>query len=123
MTCSSIWRTQPVFIASTFRDMQAEHDHLLSVVFPELEERLRERRVFLEPINLRWEASAGNDAEEHTKEMQRLKVCLAEVKRSRPFFVALLGDRYGWIPPAECIQAATREACFQGRWPGSALPN
>ncbi len=50
--------------------------------------------------------------------MQRLKVCLAEVKRSRPFFVALLGDRYGWIPPAERIQAATREACFQGQVAG-----
>ncbi|MCP4042110.1 MAG: DUF4062 domain-containing protein [Gammaproteobacteria bacterium] len=50
--------------------------------------------------------------------MQRLKVCLAEVKRSRPFFVALLGDRYGWIPPAERIQAATREARFQGQVAG-----
>jgi len=36
------WRTARVFISSTFRDMHAERDHLIKVVFPELRE-LRER--------------------------------------------------------------------------------
>ncbi|MDE3088287.1 MAG: DUF4062 domain-containing protein [Chloroflexota bacterium] len=30
------WKTVRVFISSTFRDMQAERDHLVKVVFPEL---------------------------------------------------------------------------------------
>ena len=34
------WRVQPVFVSSTFRDMQSERDHLQQVVFPALEERL-----------------------------------------------------------------------------------
>ena len=46
------WRTRPVFLSSTFRDMQAG--------------------------------------------------------RSRPFLIVLLGERYGWIPPAERMAAATR---------------
>jgi len=29
-----------VFISSTFRDMHAERDHLVTVVFPELRERI-----------------------------------------------------------------------------------
>ena len=50
---AGIWRSRPVFITSTFRDFQAERDWLRTRVFPELEERLRERRHHLEPIDLR----------------------------------------------------------------------
>ena len=46
---SAPWRARPVFISSTFKDMQAERDHLSRVVVPRLEERLRERRHQLEP--------------------------------------------------------------------------
>ncbi|MFH0953775.1 MAG: DUF4062 domain-containing protein [Verrucomicrobiota bacterium] len=31
-----------VFISSTFRDMHAERDHLVTVVFPELRERVEQ---------------------------------------------------------------------------------
>ena len=53
-SASHAWSARPVFITSTFRDMQAERDHLRDHVFPVLEERLRERRRYLEPIDLRW---------------------------------------------------------------------
>ena len=33
------WRTIRVFISSTFRDMHAERDYLVKVVFPWLRER------------------------------------------------------------------------------------
>jgi hypothetical protein len=39
----AIWRSRPVFINSTFRDLHAEVDHLHNFVLPELEERLRSR--------------------------------------------------------------------------------
>jgi hypothetical protein len=54
MAEAAIWRSRPVFITSTFRDMHAERDWLRTRVFPELEERLRDRRIHLEPIDLRW---------------------------------------------------------------------
>gem|GEM_PF-2949005 len=33
---SSTWQTVRVFISSTFRDMHADRDHLVKVVFPPL---------------------------------------------------------------------------------------
>ncbi|MEO0082545.1 MAG: DUF4062 domain-containing protein [candidate division WOR-3 bacterium] len=38
---SQTWRTVRVFISSTFRDMQAERDHLVRFVFPRLREEYR----------------------------------------------------------------------------------
>jgi hypothetical protein len=37
------WKTVRVFISSTFRDMQAERDHLVRFVFPRLRETLLKR--------------------------------------------------------------------------------
>src|SRR4051812_9088373 len=51
---SSRWQTVQVFISSTFRDMQAERDHLVKVVFPALREKLLRHRVHLVDIDLRW---------------------------------------------------------------------
>ncbi len=42
------WQTRPVFVSSTFRDMQSERDWLRERVFSELEERLRQRRAHCE---------------------------------------------------------------------------
>ncbi len=37
---TATWKTVRVFIISTFRNMHAERDHLVKVVFPALRERL-----------------------------------------------------------------------------------
>jgi len=50
MPTAQLWHTRPVFITSTFRDMQKERDYLRDKVFPELMEKLRDRRHRLEPI-------------------------------------------------------------------------
>jgi tetratricopeptide (TPR) repeat protein len=92
--------------------MHAERDVLRNLVLPELEERLRRRRCYLEPIDLRWGVDPGSAGEEHARELFVLKVCLAEVERSRPFLVGILGDRYGWMPPADRMEAAAREPGF-----------
>ncbi|MGO9848375.1 MAG: hypothetical protein ACLPKT_17820 [Methylocella sp.] len=49
----AIWQSRPVFISSTFADMQAERDYLRTCLFPELEERLRTRRHNLEWMDQR----------------------------------------------------------------------
>jgi hypothetical protein len=82
-----MWRARPVFISSTFLDMQAERDHLRTHVFPALEERLKARRHFLEWVDLRLGVAAGAEADEASRELKVLKVCLAEVKRCRPFLI------------------------------------
>lgn len=106
------WTVQPIFVSSTFRDMQAERDHLRQFVFPRLEEELRRSRLQLEPIDLRQGVETAQLPSEEAREALVLKVCLDEIERSRPFLIVLLGDRYGWVPPEERLAAATQEAGF-----------
>ena len=105
-----MWRSRPIFISSTFADMQAERDYLRTRVFPELEERLRSRRYNLEWVDLRVGVATASQSEEHMRELHVLKVCLDEVRRCRPFLIVLLGDRYGWVPPEDRSKAAAEEA-------------
>lgn len=43
-----------VFISSTFCDMHAERDHLVTVVFPELRERCERLGLEFFDVDLRW---------------------------------------------------------------------
>lgn len=87
------WRTVRVFISSTFRDMHAERDHLVKVVFPELRERCAKRQLHLVDMDLRWGVT-----EDEAEQGKVLHIILDEIDRSRPFFVAILGERYGSVP-------------------------
>lgn len=89
----SSWKTVRVFISSTFRDMQAERDHLVKVTFPRLRQWCAERRLHLVDIDLRWGVTR-----EEAESGKALEICLGGVDDSRPFFVCLLGSRYGWVP-------------------------
>lgn len=87
-----------VFISSTFRDFIQERDELVKKVFPELRRRCKERFVELLEVDLRWGIT-----EEQSRSGETLRVCLEEIDRCRlsapVFFVGLLGERYGWVPP------------------------
>jgi len=100
------WRTFSIFISSTFADMQAERDYLKQIIFPRIEEELQKRRIKLEIVDLRWGVDTTSIEQEDEREATVLKVCLDEIKRCRPFFIGLLGDRYGWVPPEEQIKKA-----------------
>ncbi|MFM7515129.1 MAG: AAA family ATPase, partial [Cyanobium sp.] len=100
-------------MSSTFRDMHAERDHLNAHVFPRLEERLRQRRHQLEPIDLRLGIETVDEETQEQRELLVLKVCLEEVQRSRPFLLVLLGDRFGTVLPQERMETAIREIGFQ----------
>ena len=96
----SKWREMRVFVSSTFRDFQAERDFLVRSVFPRLRERLEKYRIHFVDIDLRWgvtKEQADND--------QALELCLVEIDKCRPetgnlrpFFIGMLGERYGWVP-------------------------
>ena len=87
--------------------MQAERDHLKNIVFPMVEEELRKKRIRLETVDLRWGVDTAS-VNEDEREATILKVCIEEIERCKPFFIGLLGDRYGWVPPEERIENATR---------------
>jgi nephrocystin-3 len=86
-------RTARIFLSSTFRDFGEERDLLVRKVFPALRARLKDRFVELVDVDLRWGITA-----EQAERGEVLPICLAEINRSRPFFVGLLGERYGWVP-------------------------
>jgi tetratricopeptide (TPR) repeat protein len=116
-----IWRTRPIFVSSTFNDFQAEREVLQALVFPELAERLRERRHHLEPIDLRFGVETVSEDDEARKTLLVLTVCLNEVARSRPFVIALVGDRYGWVPPADRVRRAVEESGLAGEISGRSI--
>lgn len=82
-----------VFISSTFRDMQLEREELVKRVFPEVRRVCESRGVAWSEVDLRWGVT-----DEQKAEGAVLPICLAEIERSRPYFIGLLGDRYGWVP-------------------------
>jgi nephrocystin-3 len=93
-----------VFISSTFRDMQAERELLIKRVFPELRSLCAKRFVTFTEVDLRWGIT-----EEQAAEGKVLPICLEEIERSRPYFLGLLGERYGWIPAAVPQDVIDRE--------------
>ena len=89
-------RTVRLFLSSTFRDFGEERDLLVRRVFPALRARLKDRFVELVDVDLRWGITV-----EEAERGEVLPICLAEIDRSRPYFIGMLGERYGWIPPHE----------------------
>jgi hypothetical protein len=73
--------------------MHAERDELVKFTFPELRRRCRERAVEFVEVDLRWGIT-----DEQKSEGKVLPICLAEIDRCRPYFIGLLGERYGWVP-------------------------
>lgn len=85
-----------VFISSTFRDMQDERDYLMKRTFPKLRKIASERDVSLTELDLRWGIT-----EEEAKNGKVIEICLREIENSIPFFIGIIGNRYGWIPSRE----------------------
>lgn len=91
-----------VFVSSTFRDMQAERDELVLKIFPQLRRLCEERGVTRGEVDLRWGIT---EEQSHCGEV--LPICLEAIRRCRPYFIRLLGERYGWITdaiPAEVLE-------------------
>lgn len=85
-------RVVRLFVSSTFRDMQDERE-ALSLMFPALRQHCRERDLEFMPVDLRWGIT-----QEEAENDRTIEICMDEISRCAPFFIAILGDRYGWIP-------------------------
>jgi hypothetical protein len=89
-------RTIRLFLSSTFRDFGEGRDLLVKRVFRALRAKLRDRFVELVDVDLRWGITA-----EEAERGEVLPICLAEIDRARPYFISMLGERYGWVPPPD----------------------
>ena len=92
------WKNYSVFISSTFADMHSERDYLQMYVFPEINAELKKHSISLRVIDLRCGVNTLDESIESIEE-KVMRVCFDEIDRSRPFFIGLLGNRYGWTPP------------------------
>ena len=93
-----------VFISSTFRDMQDERDYLMKRTFPKLRKLAAERDVTLTELDLRWGIT-----EEESKSGKVVEICLREIENSIPFFIGIIGNRYGWVPAKEDLSGNVTE--------------
>lgn len=82
-----------VFISSTFQDLQDERDYLMKHIFPELRLYASKRDVTLTELDLRWGIT-----EDEAKSGKVLEICFKEIENSVPFFIGIIGNRYGWRP-------------------------
>lgn len=82
-----------VFLSSTFVDMQEERDYLVKKIFPSIKAECSRRGVDFVALDLRWGIN-----EEAAKSGKVVEICMDEIVRSRPFFIGLIGGRYGWSP-------------------------
>jgi nephrocystin-3 len=89
---STQYRIIRVFITSTFRDMMRERDLLVKEVFPELRRKCAKRFVTFTKVDRRWGIT-----EAQANEGRVLPLGSAEIERCRPYFIGLLGERYGWV--------------------------
>jgi nephrocystin-3 len=85
-----------VFVSSTFVDFMEERELLAKRVFPALQRRAAVRGVELVDVDLRWGVT-----EAMTRNGRTLPICLAAIDRCRPYFIGMLGERYGWVPPPD----------------------
>ena len=92
-----------VFVSSTFVDLAVERKALHERVFPELRRLCDLLGAQFQVIDLRWGVTTEASLDQRT-----VAVCLDEVDRCRaatrrPYFILLLGDRYGWRPPPGAV--------------------
>ncbi len=97
-------RVVRVFISSTFADMHEEREELTKYVFPQLRKLCRERNVVWGEVDLRWGVT-----DEQKAEGKVLPICLEEIKRCHPYFIGVLGERYGWVPDEISEELVERE--------------
>ena len=81
-----------VFLSSTFADMDKERSYFNEVLVPKLSRMCSERGVSFFSVDLRWGIT-----EEEQIDGKVLPICLSEIDKCRPYFIGILGNRYGSI--------------------------
>lgn len=87
-----------LFLSSTFYDMEKERHYFQDIIYPEIAEFCKQKNVEFLPIDLRW----------GVKDDMRLvlQTCFNEIDNSRPFFIGIIGNKYGTLPKKEEIDIA-----------------
>ena len=95
------FNTVKIFISSTFKDMDMERDLLTRRVEPRLNEHFAPMRTEVQFVDLRQSVETDRSLSQRERELKILRVCEREIQDCHPFFLGLVGHRYGWIPDIE----------------------
>ena len=74
--------------------MVAERNELTLRIFPELRKECEQRGIAWGEVDLRWGIPP-----EKSEQGETLNICLAYIEKCRPYFIGMLGERYGWVDP------------------------
>eukprot|EP01130_Rhizamoeba_saxonica_P006997 TRINITY_DN2803_c0_g1_i3.p1 TRINITY_DN2803_c0_g1~~TRINITY_DN2803_c0_g1_i3.p1 ORF type:complete len:1483 (+),score=328.80 TRINITY_DN2803_c0_g1_i3:163-4611(+) len=111
-------RAVRIFVSSTFRDMTDERDVIMNHVFPELKKYFYSRGILVTLVDLRWGITSDQSESGDT-----LKICLSEIDRCRPYFIGILGGRYGWSlkpgVPDDLFHKTLNKAGVEFPWVGN----
>lgn len=91
-------REMRFFLSSTFTDLDEERSALLRI-FELLKVEAGRRGVSLSLVDLRWGIT-----DEEARSGKVLSVCLEEIENSHPFFIGILGNRYGTSPDVSILE-------------------
>ena len=81
-----------VFLSSTFADMDKERSYFNEVLVPKINRICSDRGVSFFSVDLRWGIT-----EEEQINGQVLPICLSEIDKCRPYFIGMVGNRYGSV--------------------------
>lgn len=93
-----------IFISSTFKDMQNERDIIRNEVLPEIEKYALQYGVSVDIVDLRWGINTSECEDSDEASVKILKTCFDEITICKPFFIGIIGERYGWIPSLNNIK-------------------
>lgn len=91
-------KTIRIFVSSTFRDMDTERDALRNLVEPRLNEALSSYGIDVKLVDLRHTVETNKKLTTEQREQRVFQICMDEIESCSPYFIALIGHRYGWIP-------------------------
>ncbi|XP_072407950.1 putative tetratricopeptide repeat protein 41 isoform X1 [Chiloscyllium punctatum] len=101
LPCYADWRYRPpiqVVLCSTTEDFQEERDYLEHHVFPFLNKLCKSRRSSLKVLDMQWTSHEGHHRA--NTDSHKLKVSLDLITKISPFFICMLGQKYGeYCPP------------------------
>lgn len=93
-----------VFVSSTFNDMHPERNLMIGKIFPMIADHCHKRKLEFTGVDLRWGVT-----EEQSQRGETVSICMNEIDRCRPLFIAMLGERYGWVPDGSDISVTEQE--------------
>ncbi len=104
-------RAMSIFLSSTFQDMHQERDILLKDTFKELRHTCESRGVNWSEIDLRWGIT-----EKEATDGKILPICFYAIDKSRPYFLCMIGDRYGSLLDKKPTDLIKKEKWLEDCW-------